>query len=95
MALDAGGNISRISLTLGGVGAAPLRMIDVERELTGKTPSVQAFATACAALEDIDALEDPHYPKWYRQRLAVALSKRTLAAALARVTPIVAGARQT
>lgn len=93
LALDAGGNIARLSLTLGGVGAAPLRLGEIERLLTGKKPTVEAFATACARAGEIDALEDPHYPKWYRQRLAVALSKRALAAALERATAQPAGGR--
>ena len=86
LTLDAGGNIARLSLTLGGVGAAPLRLGEIERLLTGKKATVEAFATACARAGDIDALEDPHYPKWYRQRLAVALSKRALTAALKRAS---------
>jgi carbon-monoxide dehydrogenase medium subunit len=86
MALAADGSIARLSLTLGGVGASPLRLGDIERVLTGKQPSAAAFAAACAPAGDIDALEDPHYPKWYRQRLAVALSRRALAKALERAT---------
>jgi len=86
LALGADGSIARLSLTLGGVGAAPLRLAEIERTLTGKKPSTEAFAAACASAGNIDALEDPHYPKWYRQRLAVALSRRALVAALQRTT---------
>lgn len=93
LALDAGGNIARLSLTLGGVGAAPLRLGEIERALSGKKPTLEAFATACARAGDIDALEDLQYSKWYRQRLAVALSKRALAAALERATAQPAGGR--
>jgi len=88
LALGSDGRIERLSLTLGGVGAAPLRMGAIEAALCGQKPSTQSFAAACASAGTIDALEDPHYPRWYRQRLAVALSKRVLAAALGR-----AGAR--
>ena len=84
LALAADGSIARLSLTLGGVGAAPLRLVEIERALLGTRPSAAAFATACAPAGAIDALGDPHYPKWYRQRLAVALSKRALGVALER-----------
>jgi carbon-monoxide dehydrogenase medium subunit len=93
LALGVDGNIARLSLTLGGVGAAPLRLTEIERALTGKKPAADAFAAACASAGGIDALEDPHYPKWYRQRLAVALSKRALAAALQAAQEKGAGAR--
>jgi carbon-monoxide dehydrogenase medium subunit len=93
LALAKDGSIARLSLTLGGVGAAPLRLTDIEQKLTGQAPSIESFAAACASAGDIDALEDPHYPKWYRQRLAVALSKRALAAALERATTADRGAR--
>ncbi len=84
LALDGEGRIARLSLTLGGVAAAPLRLAAIEQSLLGARPSAETFAAACAAAGSIDALDDPLYPKWYRQRLAVALSKRALGAALER-----------
>jgi carbon-monoxide dehydrogenase medium subunit len=77
------GSIARASVTLGGVAPVPLRMPDAEGLIVeGKSP-VDA-ASVCAK---IDAMDDPTYPAWYRQRLAVTLSRRALEQALKRASP--------
>lgn len=82
--LDGNGAIRRASLTLGGVGAAPLRMRRAEEMLIGGQPDEGRVADASRACADIEALDDPAYPAWYRRRLATALSRRALELALAR-----------
>ncbi len=83
--LDAQGVVSRVSVTLGGVGAAPLRVPQAEAALLGTRAAdadIEAAAACCAAVE---ASSDSYVPAWYRQHLARVLTRRTLAKALARV----------
>jgi aerobic carbon-monoxide dehydrogenase medium subunit len=72
--------ILKASLTLGGVGPVPLRMPSVEAALV-EGRSIEECVKACASVE---ALDDPTYPAWYRQHLAVTLARRALEQALKR-----------
>ena len=80
-----GAKITRASLTLGGVGPAPLRMGGIEQALTGQTPSEVLFRELCESCRAIDAMDDVHAPQAYRRQLAVTLSRRALMQAHARV----------
>jgi len=82
---DSGGKIKRVSLTLGGVATAPVRMRNVEKALVGQKASEDVFRAACEECRKVDALEDVHAPASYRQHLAAVLSRRALVAAHARV----------
>jgi carbon-monoxide dehydrogenase medium subunit len=84
--LDLGpdGRIRRASLTLGGVGPAPVRLHDAEQLLTGAAPDPALFAKAAEQCRALEPIEDPQYPSWYRRRLAVSLTGRVLETALAR-----------
>jgi len=79
-----GGWIARASLTLGGVGAGPLRLRDAEAALAGREPSEALFREAAGACAAIEAMSDPQAPAWYRRRLAAALARRALGTAAAR-----------
>lgn len=79
-----GATIERVSLTLGGVGPAPLRMREIERALSGRPPSEALFRDLCEACRAIDAMDDVHAPRAYRQQLAVTLARRALLQAHAR-----------
>ncbi|HEX9465551.1 MAG TPA: xanthine dehydrogenase family protein subunit M [Alphaproteobacteria bacterium] len=81
---DGAGKILRTSVTIGGVAAAPVRLPAVETGLKGAKASPELFREACEAYRKIDALEDVHAPKSYRQHLAAVLSRRALEAAHAR-----------
>ncbi|MCR0982715.1 FAD binding domain-containing protein [Roseomonas populi] len=81
-----GGRIARASLTLGGVGAGPLRLRTAEAALAGQAPSEALFREAAAACGSIEAMSDPQAPAWYRRRLAATLARRALAAAASRAT---------
>ncbi len=80
-----GAHITRASLTLGGVGPAPLRMRGIEQALTGQAPSAALFRELCERCRDIDAMDDVHAPRAYRQQLAATLSRRALMQAHARI----------
>jgi CO/xanthine dehydrogenase FAD-binding subunit len=74
------GRVERVSLTLGGVAATPVRVQKAEKILTSADLIEQA-ASYCA---EVEALEDPVYPAWYRRKLAVTLARRALERAMAR-----------
>ncbi len=83
---DAGGRITRVSLTIGGVGPAPVHMRDVEKALTGQVASEALFREACEACRKVEAMSDVHAPAEYRQHLAAVLSRRALEKAHGRIT---------
>ncbi len=76
-----GGVITRASITLGGVGPAPLRVSGVEQALAGQTGSRELFTEVAEHCREIEAMEDVYVPAWYRQHLAVVLTRRALARA--------------
>jgi carbon-monoxide dehydrogenase medium subunit len=82
---DGAGKIRRASLTLGGVGPAPLRMMEIEKSLIGQTASAALFREAGESCRAIDAMGDVHAPTEYRQQLATVLARRALETAHARV----------
>ncbi len=85
--LEAGpdGRITRASMTLGGIGAAPLRVSQAEAALIGESGSVETFSAAAEICRAIDAIEDIHAPASYRQHLAAVLSRRALEKAWSRL----------
>ncbi|MFG0228254.1 FAD binding domain-containing protein [Achromobacter sp. 413638] len=84
VALDASGRLARVSLTLGGVAAAPLRMPEVEAALTGGQGAQDDLDQAARLCGEVVATGDSQVPAWYRQRLAGVLARRALAQAIAR-----------
>ncbi len=78
---DAAGKVTRASLTLGGMGPAPLRATDVERSLIGETIDNKRLRELCEPLRKLDAVDDIHAPASYRQQLATVLARRALAKA--------------
>jgi carbon-monoxide dehydrogenase medium subunit len=82
--VDGGGKIDRVSLTVGGVGPSPVRCTEAEGMIKGQTGNEDMFREACETCRKIDALEDVHADKDYRQHLAAVLSRRALVKALER-----------
>ncbi len=82
--VDSGGKITRASVTVGGVGPAPLRVTAVEEGLTGETGSVELITEIAEKCREIDAMEDVYAPAWYRQHLASVLTRRALGKAFSR-----------
>jgi aerobic carbon-monoxide dehydrogenase medium subunit len=79
------GKVTRASVTLGGIGPAPVRASDVERALIGETIEENRLREICETLRKLDAIEDIHAPASYRQQLATVLSRRALLKAHERI----------
>jgi carbon-monoxide dehydrogenase medium subunit len=82
---DRNGKVTRASVTLGGMGPAPVRAREVERALIGETIEEQRLREICETLRELDAIEDIHAPAAYRQQLATVLSRRALIKAHERI----------
>ena len=89
---DAAGRLTRVSVTIGGMGTAPVRAREVEQALLGQEPTGELFRAACESCRKLEALDDVHAPASYRQHLAAVLSRRALEKAHARLAEP-AGAR--
>jgi CO/xanthine dehydrogenase FAD-binding subunit len=77
--IDAVSNIVDIRLGVGGVGAAPIRLVDTEQFLTGKQATEEVFQEAAESIaEMIEPDEDPFVTAEYRKDVAVGLTKRVL-----------------
>ena len=84
LVVDSSGRISRASVTLCAVGAQPTRVAEAEKCLLGAAAGPDAFRAAAAHAGAIEAMEDVHASKTYRQQLAATLAERALATALER-----------
>jgi carbon-monoxide dehydrogenase medium subunit len=82
---DAAGKVTRASVTLGGMGPAPVRATEVERALIGETITEPRLREICETLRKLDAIEDIHAPSSYRQQLATVLPRRALLQAHGRI----------
>jgi aerobic carbon-monoxide dehydrogenase medium subunit len=82
---DGSGKITRASVTLGGMGAAPIRASAVEQALIGKRPEDTLLREACETCRKFEAVDDIHAPAAYRQQLATVMSRRALERARARL----------
>jgi len=83
---DASGRVTRASVTLGGMGPAPVRARDVERALIGEKIEEKRLTDICESLRSLDAVDDIHAPASYRQQLATVLPRRALLKAHKRLT---------
>jgi carbon-monoxide dehydrogenase medium subunit len=82
---DNNGKITRASVTLGGMGPAPVRASEVERALIGETIDDKRLREICEPLRKLDAVDDIHAPASYRQQLATVLPRRALLKAQERI----------
>ncbi len=82
---DNSGKVIRASVTLGGMGPAPVRAREVERALIGEKIEDKRLREICEPLRKLDAIEDIHAPASYRQQLATVLSRRALLKAHERI----------
>lgn len=82
--LDARARVARVSLTLGGVCDVPLRLREAENRLLGSALAQADVAMVAEHCADIDALDDPQVPRWYRRRVAATLVARAIAIAAER-----------
>jgi carbon-monoxide dehydrogenase medium subunit len=88
---DAAGKLSRVSVTIGGMGTAPVRARELEQALLGAAPTKELFRAACESCRKLEAIDDVHAPASYRQHLAAVLSRRALEKAHARMLEAQAG----
>ena len=82
---DNNGKVTRASVTLGGMGPAPVRASEVERALIGEIIEEKRLREICETLRKLDAIEDIHAPTSYRQQLATVLPRRALIKAHERI----------
>jgi carbon-monoxide dehydrogenase medium subunit len=82
---DSSGKVTRASITLSGMGPAPVRATDLERALIGETIDEKRLRSICEPLRQLDAVEDIHAPASYRQQLATVLPRRALLKAHERI----------
>ena len=82
---DDNGKVTRASVTLGGIGPAPVRATEVERALIGEAMEEKRLREICESLRTLDAIEDVHAPSSYRQQLATVLPRRALLKAHQRI----------
>ncbi len=76
------GIIADVRLGVGGVGGAPLRLMETEEFLKGQEGSSDLFAEAAALIADLlDPDDDPSVSAEYRRSVAAGLTKRVLAEA--------------
>ncbi len=72
------GKVTRASVTLGGMGPAPVRAGEIERVLIGETIEETRLREICEPLRRLDAVDDIHAPASYRQQLAAVLARRAI-----------------
>jgi carbon-monoxide dehydrogenase medium subunit len=82
---ETNGKVTRASVTLGGMGPAPVRATEVERALIGEVIEEKRMREICETLRKLDAIEDIHAPASYRQQLATVLPRRALMKAHERI----------
>jgi carbon-monoxide dehydrogenase medium subunit len=91
---DAAGRINRASVTLGGMGVAPVRATALEQALIGQTADDDKWLReACESCRTLEAMEDIHAPAAYRQHLATVMARRAIEQARARLPSRAAAAK--
>ena len=83
---DNNGKVTRASVTLGGMGPAPVRASDARaRARSAKQSRRSGLREICEPLRQLDAIDDIHAPASYRQQLATVLARRALLKAHERI----------
>ena len=84
VALADDGSVSRTSIVLGGVDTGPVRCTEAQALLVGSRGEESALEQAAEMCRGIDAMEDVHASKAYRQHLSAVLCLRAMKKALRR-----------
>jgi carbon-monoxide dehydrogenase medium subunit len=84
LTLDRNGAINRAALCVSGMGPAPVRVVEAERQLVGAKPGHEAFRAAAIAAQALEAMSDAYVTAAYRKHLARVLAYRALERAAAR-----------
>jgi aerobic carbon-monoxide dehydrogenase medium subunit len=72
------GRIKRAALAIGGLGPVPTRLVAAESILEGDLPNADLFARATACCAEIEPLDDPFAPGWYRKMITPKLAQQVL-----------------
>ena len=78
MRLDARGQIESVKIAVSGLGAAPVRPSNVEKNLMGQLPSKSALIQAAHDVSQIESVSDAYVTASYRQHLARIMTYRAL-----------------
>lgn len=82
--LDVNKKVSRLSITLGGVGPTACRMPEAEQFLLNKEATTEQIKETAEICAKVEAASDTYVPGWYRQRLTKVLVERALRQAISR-----------
>ena len=86
LTLDDGGLVADARLAVAGAADVPLRAVEAEQVLVGRSPDPTALrAAAVAAAQESDPVDEPLCSADYRRHAVEVVSRRTLEAALADV----------
>ena len=85
---DKRGRIENAAVVIGGMDVVPQHATEVEQGLIGQTPARELVDRLCESCRRLEASDDIHASAAYRQRLAVALSRRALNVAIDRMARI-------
>jgi carbon-monoxide dehydrogenase medium subunit len=82
---DAQGKLDRVSVTVCGIAAGPVRLHATEAALLGRPMDEDSIRLAGDAARELDVMSDAHVSTDYRQHLAGVLTERALRSAFSRV----------
>jgi CO/xanthine dehydrogenase FAD-binding subunit len=83
MDLDSNGVMNDVRLGVGGVGPAPIRLLESEERLRGKKPSKELFKEVSLGIDEyLEPDEDPFVPIAYREQVAKKFALQVLDDAL-------------
>ncbi len=82
---DSRGEVARIAIVVGGLGATPVRLSAFEAAAKGHRLADELIAEAAAAASRMDALSDAHFSADYRRHLAGVLTRRAMKSAFERI----------
>jgi carbon-monoxide dehydrogenase medium subunit len=86
--LDKARHIKRLSVTICGIDAAPVRLTLAEEELVGQEAGDETINRICEITKTIEnVMEDAHHSADYRRHLMQVLTGRAMRKAFDRATP--------
>lgn len=88
LSLGSDNQITRVALTLAGIGAVPVRVSKVEGLLIGQPPAAAVFEEAADVCSTTEVSEDPYASAAYRKHLIRGLTLRALNRATQRLTAV-------
>lgn len=78
--------ITRLSVALCGMGSAPVRLFEAERDALGQLADSTLVDRIAQSARTVQAMSDAHTTAEYRQHLAATLTKRALETAFSRMS---------